>query len=163
MRLSRTQPPNPGIPASAYRGYRILSVIGRLRPDVRLDAARRDATRVGDLLARDYPDANRNLTVGVTPYHDVVVGSARPALIVLFAAVACVLLIACANASSLILARAAARSRELAIRRAIGATRSRLAAQMLTESTVLAVAGASAGLLIATWTVDLFVRLARPA
>jgi putative ABC transport system permease protein len=160
MRLSRTQPPNPGIPVSAYRGYRILSVIGRLRPGTSLDPARREAIRVGDILARDYPDANHNLTVRVTPYHDVVVGSARPALLVLFAAVACVLLIACANASSLILARAAARSRELAIRRAIGATRSRLAGQMLTESTVLAVAGGGVGLLIAAWTVDLFVRLA---
>jgi putative ABC transport system permease protein len=160
MRLSRTQPPNPGIPASGYRGYRILSVIGRLRTDVRLEAAREEAIRLGDILARDYPDANRNLTVAVRPYHDVVVGSARPALIVLFGAVACVLLIACANASSLILARAAARSRELAIRRAIGATRGRLAGQMITESTVLAVAGGSTGLLIAAWTVDVFVRLA---
>ena len=88
------------------------------------------------------------------------VGSSRPALLLLFGAVGCVLLIACANASSLILLRAAARSRELAIRRAIGATRRRLTGQMLTESAVLAAAGGAGALVLAMWAIDVFVRLA---
>jgi putative ABC transport system permease protein len=160
LRLSRTQPPNPGIPAAAYREYRILSVVARLPPGVPLRAARLDATRLGDALAVEYPGANHQLTFSVTPLHDEVVGTARPALLVLFATVACVLLITCANTSSLVLVRAAARSRELAIRRAIGAARGRLVGQMLTESVVLAAAGGGVGLLFAAWAVKLFVRFA---
>jgi putative ABC transport system permease protein len=160
MRLSRTQPPNPGIPPAAYREYRILSVVARLRPGLTLGTARLEAARLGEALAREYPDANHQLTLAVTPLRDEVVGTARAPLLVLFAAIACVLLITCANTSSLVLVRAAARSRELAIRRAIGAARGRLMWQMLTESVVLAAAGGGAGLLFAAWALDLFVRFA---
>jgi putative ABC transport system permease protein len=160
MALSRTQPSNRGIPAERYREYRILSLVARLRPDVSIEAARGEVARIGNALARDYPDANRGLTFGLVPLRDAFVGTTRAALLLLFAAVGCVLLIACANASSLILVRAAARGHELAIRRAIGAGRGRLIAQMLTESVVLAVAGGVAGLLLAAWGVDLFVRFA---
>ena len=160
LRLSRTQPPNPGIPAAAYREYRILSVVARLRPRVPLDAARQEAMRLGDALAREYPDANHGLTLAVTPLQDDVVGPARAALLIVFAAVACLLLIACANVSGLILVRAAARSRELAVRRAIGASPGRLVGQMLTESAVLAVAGGVSALLFSSWALDAFVWLA---
>jgi putative ABC transport system permease protein len=160
LQLSRTQPSNRGIPAAKYREYRILSVVARLRSGVSLAAAQRETARVGDVLARDYPDANRELTIGITPLRDAFVGTSRAALLLLFAAVSCVLLIACANASSLILVRAATRTRELAIRRALGAGRGRLVRQMLAESVVLAAAGGAAGLLLATWIVELFVRFA---
>jgi putative ABC transport system permease protein len=160
LQLSRTQPPNPGIPAAKYREYRILSVVARLRPGVSLATAQRETARIGDVLARDYPDANRELTIGITPLRDAFVRTSRPALLLLFAAVTCVLLIACANASSLILVRAATRTREIAIRRALGAGRGRLVRQMLAESVILAAAGGAAGLLLAAWIVELFVRFA---
>jgi len=160
LRLSRTEPPNPGIPAAAYRQYRILSVVGRLRPGVSFGAARSEIMRLGQVLARQYPDANREQMFSVTRLLDHVAGPSRPALFVLFAAVACLLLIACANASSLVLLRAAARSRELAIRRAIGAGRARLIGQMVVESLVLALAGGAGGIVLAMWAVDVFVRLA---
>ncbi len=160
LRLSRTQPPNPGIPAAAYREYRILSVVARLRPRVPLDAARQEVMRLGDALAREYPAANHGLTIAVTSLRDDVAGPARAALLIMFAAVACLLLIACANVSGLILVRAAARSRELAVRRAMGASRGRLAGQMLTESAVLAAAGGVCALLFSSWALDAFVWLA---
>lgn len=160
LRLSRTQPPNPGIPAAKYRQYRILSVIARLRPGVTANAARLEVARLGDTLAREYPDTNHDLTVAVTSLQDQIVRPNRAALLIMFAAVGCLLLIACANASSLVLVRAAARSRELAIRRAIGAGRGRLVGQILTESVVLAAAGGAGALLFATWALDVFVRLA---
>ncbi|HEY2904272.1 MAG TPA: ABC transporter permease [Vicinamibacterales bacterium] len=160
MRLSRTQPPNPGIPPSKYRQYRILSVVARLRPGVPIETARAETSRIADALAREYPDANYQLTSSVTALHDVVVGSSKSALILLLAAVCGLLLIACANASSLILVRAAGRTREMAIRHAMGAGRGRLITQMLVESVVLALAGGAAALLFAAWAVDAFVRFA---
>src|SRR5688572_2712274 len=160
LRLSRSQPPNPGIPAAAYREYRILSVVARLRPIVPLDAARDEAMRLGDALAREYPVANHGLSIAVTSLRDDVVGSARAALLIIFAAVACLLLIACANVSGLILVRAAARSRELAVRRALGASRGRLVGQMVTESAVLAAAGGVSALLFSYWALDAVVWLA---
>ena len=162
MTLSRTQPANPGIPVSQYRGYRVLSVVARLRSGVSLATAQVEAGRIGETLAHDYPDANQGQTTAVISLHDQMVGSARPALLLLLTAVAGVLLIACANASSLILVRASSRSHELAIRTAIGATRGRLAAQMLVESLVLAGAAGVTALLWASWTIDVFVRLAPP-
>src|SRR5262249_25834806 len=126
LRLSRTQPPNPGIPAAAYRGYRVLSVVARLQSSVSVTAARQEVRRLGDALERGYPDANRGLTIAVVPLLDSVVGAVRPVLWLLFAAVGCVLLIACANTSGLILVRAATRAREIAVRRALGADRGRL-------------------------------------
>ena len=116
--------------------------------------------RLGDAFAREYPAANHGLTLAVTSLRDDVAGPARAALLIMFAAVACLLLIACANVSGLILVRAAARSRELAIRRAIGASRGRLVGQMLTESAVLAAAGGMCALLFSSWVLDAFVWLA---
>ena len=138
-------------------------MVARLRPGVSIDAARTDTNRIADALARDYPDANYQLTSMLTPLHDEVVGSSKGALIVLLAAVCGLLLIACANASSLVLVRAAGRTREMAIRSAMGAGRARLIAQMLVESVVLALAGGAAALLFAAWAVDAFVRFAPAA
>jgi putative ABC transport system permease protein len=160
LRLSRTEPPNPAIRPEAYRQYRILSVVGRLRPGVTLGRSRSELASVAAGLERAYPEANRDTSLTVVPLQDTIVGPVRPALLVLFGAVGCVLLIACANVGSLLLVRAAARTREVTIRMALGADRMRLVRQMFTESLVLAVAGGTAGLLFSAWALDLLVRLA---
>jgi putative ABC transport system permease protein len=160
LRLSRTQPPNRAIPAEKYRQYRILGVVARLNPGVALEQARLELSGIATQLEADYPDANRNTTLAVTPLQETVVAAARPALLILLAAVGCVLLIACANVGSLLLVRAAGRSREITIRMALGADRGRLIRQMLTESLVLAVAGGAVGLVISAWALDLLLRFA---
>ena len=160
LRLSRTQPPNPSIKAEAYRGYNILSVVGRLRPGVTLEQSRAEITAVGAELARTYPDTNRRTEVVVDDLQTTIVGSIRPALLLLFGAVGCVLLITCANVGSLLLVRALGRSREITIRMALGADRARLARQMFTESVVLALAGGGVGLGVSAWSLDLLLRLA---
>jgi len=130
LRLSRTQPPNPAITPGAYRGYNILSVVGRLKPGVTAEEARAELALVGAQLARAHPETNRHTELTAESLQDAVVGPIRPALLLLLGAVACVLLIACANIASLLLVRAIRRSREITIRMALGADRARLARQM---------------------------------
>ena len=160
LRLSRTQPPNPAIRPEAYRTYRILNVVARLRPGLTVHESRLDLAAIGERLERAYPDANRGITLTVVPLQDTVVGPFRPALLLLLAAVGCVLLIACANVGSLMLVRAAERAREMTIRMALGAGRARLVRQMLVESVVLALAGGAVGLLVCAWALALLLRLA---
>ena len=160
LRLSRTQPPNPAIRPEGYRTYRILSVVARLRPGVTVQQSRAELAAIGDRLERAYPDANRKTTLAVVPLEDTVVGPFRPALLLLFAAVVCVLLIACANVGSLMLVRAGERAREMTIRMALGAGRARLVRQMFVESVVLALAGGGVGLLVGVWALALLLRLA---
>jgi putative ABC transport system permease protein len=162
LRLSRTQPPNPAIPAEKYRQYRILGVVARLKGGSSAERARLELSAIARQLETTYPDSNRNADFAAVPLQETVVASARPALLLLLSAVGCVLLIACANVGSLLLVRAAGRSREITIRMALGADRGRLVRQMLTESLVLAIAGGAAGLVVSAWVLDLLLRFAPP-
>ena len=128
-----------------------ISVVGRLKQGVTLDQARLEMNRVAADLEKQYPLTNAGHTVTITPMREWVVGDVQRPLAIILTAVAFLLLIACANVSNLTLARATARQKEISIRAAMGASRSRLVRQMLTESVMLAVGGGVLGVLLAYW------------
>ncbi|MEP6809496.1 MAG: ABC transporter permease [Chthoniobacterales bacterium] len=136
-----------------------FSVVGRLKPGVSLTQAKADLNTIAAELERRYPDSNATRRVRLELLLESAVGDYRNSLNLLLGAVACVLLIACANVANLQLARAMARTKELAVRAALGASRSQLMRQMLTESVLLAVLGAVAGVLLAIWSLDAIVAL----
>jgi predicted permease len=145
------------------RGANWINVIARLRPDVTVALANSSMGLVADRLARDFPRSNAGKTMFAAPLHERLVRGVRPALLVLLGAVSLVLLIACVNVANLLLARACARTREVAVRAAIGAGRTRLVLQFLAESLVLGAVGAAGGLAVAWSTTRALVALAPPA
>ena len=151
-----TQGPTP---MTSQRGAGYLDVLARVKPQVTIETAQTEMAGIQDGLNRQYPE-NRPKGIRLVPEADAVVGPMRQGLFILLGAVGLVLLIACANLSNLLLARATTRHKEISVRTALGATRWMIVRQLLAESALLATAGAAAGLGLGAWGIKLLTTLA---
>lgn len=140
------------------RTWRFLRAVGRMSPGASMESVQAEMESIADGLAQRYPEADRGWSVRVRSLHEQIVGDVRPPLLAAFGAVALILVMACVNVGTLLLARAPARSRELAVRRALGATSAHTAGQLLLENVLLAAAGGAVGLVVAWGLVRLLVR-----
>ena len=136
------------------RGAHYLNAVGRLRPGVLPSQAAADFNVIASRLAREFPETNQSFRIAVQALHEEIVGRSRTTLLVLFGAVLLVLLIACVNVANLLLARASAREREMAVRAAVGGGRWRIARQLLTESLLLAAVSSGTGVVLAKGAID---------
>ena len=165
--LAPREVPTPPIPVEgdllASRQVQYFNVLGRLAPGASVERANEELRTIGERISRDFPETNANEHAQVTPYQEQLVGGVRGGLLILLGSVAFVLLIACANVASLLLARGTARRREFALRSALGAGRRRLVGQLLTESVLLAFAGGALGLVVAYWGVEGLLAIAPPS
>ena len=149
-------PLHPG-EARAHRDWRFYQVSARLAPGVSVEQADARLSTFMRGLEQRHGDTNRSQSAWVVPMNDLIAREVRPVFLTMLGAVGFVLLIACANVANLLLARGSARQREVAVRLAMGASRLRIVRQFLTESFLLAVAGGTLGLLLGTWTIELFM------
>ena len=152
-------PINTIFPESESRTGHNYLVIGKLKPEVTLAQAQTQMTAIADRLEQQYT-SNRDKSVAVARLQDSMVSQVRLTLYIMLGAVALVLLIACANVANLLLAKATSRTREIAIRAAVGASRSRLIRQLITESMLLSLVAGVAGVILAIWGADALVALA---
>ncbi|HKR60401.1 MAG TPA: ABC transporter permease, partial [Pyrinomonadaceae bacterium] len=153
---------SPEVPNDAMKSQRkatYLKVVGRLKPDTSLGQAQADLNNIATQLAQENPNTNQGVGIAAVTLPEHLKGKWRRALLILFAGVGLVLLIACANVANLSLARGCEREREFSIRSAIGAGRSRIVRQLLIESLLLAALGCGGGLLLAVWGIDLLVAI----
>ena len=157
-----THPLTPDKDPRQFRDRNYLEIWARLKPGVTAPRARAELNTIARRLEKAYPNSNDKVGVSFMPLHEYVVGNIRPVLLVLLAAVLVVLSISCANVANLLLARAAARAKEISIRTTLGASRRRLLRQLLTESVLLALSGGALGILLAIAAIPSLLALSPP-